>query len=136
MRECLYLGKIQLKDKRLRPMVDSNFSSKVTNCDSLHTSAGIDRSSIIVIFLGVNRRQECIPVGCIPPVAVTVHGGAGGSASVHAGIHLPQCRPGDPQVWASRPPLVWAWKPPTDLQGMPGYHLQGMLGYPPPLWTE
>ena len=30
-------------------------------------------------------KQECIPVGCVPPAAVAI----GGSTSVHAGIHPP-----------------------------------------------
>ena len=38
--------------------------------------------------------QECIPVGCVPPVAVAVQGGRG-SASVHAVIHPPRYGPGD-----------------------------------------
>ena len=38
-------------------------------------------------------KQECIPVGCVPPAAVVVEGG-GGSASLHARIHTPL------QVWA------------------------------------
>ena len=42
-------------------------------------------------------KQECIPVGCLPPAAVTV---GGGSASVHAGID---------------PPQVWAWRPPSQI---------------------
>ena len=38
-------------------------------------------------------KQECIPVGCIPPAAVAIRG----PASVHAGIH-------PLWVWACRPP--------------------------------
>ena len=49
------------------------------------------------------EEQECIPVGCVPPMAVAVHGG--GSASVHAGIH-------PPGVGLETPPPVWAWRPP------------------------
>ena len=59
-------------------------------------------------------------------------GGWGGSASVHAGIHPPQCGPGDPP-WPdpSSSPLgvgletctaCWDTHPPGDLQGMLGYH--------------
>ena len=40
-------------------------------------------------------KEECIPVGCIPPTAVAIWWG-GISASVHAGI----------------PPHAWAWPPP------------------------
>ena len=57
-------------------------------------------------------RQECIPVGCIPPTAVAVCWG-GVSASVHAGIHTPRCGPGDPTSQTPQPPpWVWAWWPP------------------------
>ena len=52
----------------------------------------------------INSQQERIPVGCIPPAAVTM--GERGSASVHAGIHPPRCGLGDPRVWVSRPPGV------------------------------
>ena len=47
-------------------------------------------------------KQECIPVGCVPPTAVAVHGE--GSASVHYGLH--------PQVWAWRPPGCGPGDPP------------------------
>ena len=68
----------------------------------------------------LQKQQECIPVGCVPPAAVALHE-VGWSASVHAGIHNP---PGlgleNPQVWTWRPPLpvvgietpwMWAWRP-------------------------
>ena len=58
-------------------------------------------------------KQEYIPVGCVLPAAVAVHGR--GSASVNAGIHnppsvgldttlgvgleTPRCGPGDPPTW-------------------------------------
>ena len=48
-------------------------------------------------------RQECIPVGCVPPAAVAVCGGV--FASVHAGIPHPGPGPG-------HPPWVWAWRYP------------------------
>ena len=55
-------------------------------------------------------KQECIPVGCVPPAAVAVWGGGGVPASVHAGI--------PPGVGLETPPGVgletpqgWAWKP-------------------------
>ena len=64
------------------------------------------------IRLTLCDKQECIPVGCVPPAAVTVEG-EGVSASVHAGIPPPRCGPGDP------PRL--------------GYHMQCMLGYHPPV---
>ena len=37
----------------------------------------------------MNKLQECIPVGCVPPAAVAVGGGGWGSASVYAGIQIP-----------------------------------------------
>ena len=49
-------------------------------------------------------KQECIPVGCVPPATVAICWGV--SASVHA-----KCGPGDPQAWAWRPPWVWAGDP-------------------------
>ena len=69
--------------------------------------------------------QECIPVGCIPPVAVAICWGC-----------LPQCmlgyipRPGPgpeslgevmdtPQVWAWTP-QVWAWTPARTPKLIPG----------------
>ena len=76
----------------------------------------------IYILSGIWCKQECIPVGCVLPVAVTVHGG----------ICLSAC-------WDTQPPWVWAGDPharhvgipPPPLQGMLGYHLEGMLGYHP-----
>ena len=61
----------------------------------------------------LENKQECIPVGCVPPAAIAVHG-RGVSASVHCwdthlplGVGLetplarplnfaPECGPGDP----------------------------------------
>ena len=67
-------------------------------------------------------QQECIPIGCIPPVAVAVCW-AGGVCLI-----VPHCMLGytPPQVWAWRPPgqtpqpppWLWAWRAPA------------------PLWTE
>ena len=51
------------------------------------------------------RKQECIPVGCVPPAAVAVQG-------VSTRHPREQTPPG----------------PGTPLQGMLGYHLQCMLG--------
>ena len=87
-------------------------------------------------------KQECIPVGCVLPAAVAIHGGGVRvSALVHAGIHTnsPGCGPGDTPlgVGLERHPLATHLNfppgcepedPPGDLQGMLGY-LQGMLGY-------
>ena len=72
------------------------------------------------------NKQECIPVGCVPPAAVAICGE--GSASVHAGMHPTGCGPGDPPRCGpgeppgvgletppgqtpQTPPWVWAWKP-------------------------
>ena len=67
-------------------------------------------------------KQECIPVGCVPPAAVAVCLWGVGC--------LPQCRPGSPppRVWALRPPSqqdpsttpqVWAWRPPQSDPSIP-----------------
>ena len=99
-------------------------------------------------------QQECIPLGCVPPAAVTVHGW---SASVHAMIHppgvgletppgvdletlpgvgletSPACGPGDPP-WPdpSTSPLgVGLETPPGDLQSMLEYHLHAGISPPP-----
>ena len=99
-----------------------------------------------IVFMCVNRpdclpkkysrkqdnKQECIPVGCVPPVAVAIHGG------------LPQCMLGyPPQVWAWRPPpQVWAWNPPGCGPGdSPAAKHAGIppamhAGIPTPPWTE
>ena len=74
-----------------------------------------------------NVKNECIPVGCVPPAAVAIQGG------------LPQCMLGyttPPGCGPGDPPQMWAWRPPSGyLQCMLRYHLQCMLGYHP-LWTE
>ena len=79
-------------------------------------------------------KQECIPVGCVPHIAVSICWGV--SASVHAGIppqgvglelplgvgletppgqtpnFPPGCGPGDPPGQTPQlPPRVWAWRP-------------------------
>ena len=65
----------------------------------------------------INLKQECIPVGCVPPAAVAVWG-----------VCLSACWDTPPWVWAWRPslgvvlymtllgvgleaPWVWAWRP-------------------------
>ena len=63
-------------------------------------------------------KQECIPVGCVPPVAVAVCWGRGVSVSVHAGIPLGVGLE-TTWVWAWRPPRVWAWRPPQVWPGDP-----------------
>ena len=67
-------------------------------CANLSVSKSVSLSASRCLGVPTNRKrkikQECIPVGCVPPAAVVVCWG--GSASVHAGI----------------PPRVWAWRPP------------------------
>ena len=58
-------------------------------------------------------KQECIPVGCVPPAAVAVHGGVCLRACWDTHTHTPSgCGPGDP-------PQVWAWRPPRCGPGDP-----------------
>ena len=85
------------------------------------------------VSLCARLKQECIPVGCIPPAAVAISWG--GSASVHAGIHQPPL----PWVWAWRlptgqtlqaPPWVWAWKPARHA-GIPPWRSARHAGIPP-----
>ena len=65
-------------------------------------------------------KQECIPVGCVPPAVVAVCWGVWGvSASVLAGIHPPRCGSGDP---SARPLNLPPGCGPGDLQGMLGYY--------------
>ena len=73
-------------------------------------------------------KQECIPVGCVPPPAVAVHGG-GGVTSVHSGIHNPPippsgCGPGDHTGCGPGDP------PPPGCG--PGDPLARPLNFPPP----
>ena len=72
----------------------------------------------------------------------TTRGGSrpqGGSASVHAGIHIhsppPRCGPGDPLpwVWTWRPPWVFVWRPPRCGTGDPPVCL---FGDPPGVGLE
>ena len=89
-------------------------------------------------------KQECIPVGCVPPAVVAVCWGGVGGVCLSAcwdipppgvGLETPQPYPStSPWVWAWRPPpgqtpqpppLVWAWRPARHA---------GIL--PLPLWTE
>ena len=57
-------------------------------------------------------KQECIPVGCVPPRAVAVCLG-GVYLSVSWGTHHPQARP------LNFPPWVWAWRPPRPALEIP-----------------
>ena len=105
-------------------------------CANLSVSKSVSVSAFRCSAVSTNRKrkikQECIPVGCVPPAAVVVCWGV--SASVHAGIP-PACGPGDP-------PWVWAcWRPPrpdpsTSPPGCGPGDLQCMLGYHPPPWTD
>ena len=74
-------------------------------------------------FPGPCKRQECIPVGCVPSAAVAVRGGVStpppGTEQTPPGCRPPRSRP--PWVWGGRlprpdppqlPPWVWAWRPP------------------------
>ena len=87
-----------------------------------------EKRSLAVSHEWLQLRQECIPVWCVPPAAVAIHG-VGGlclSACWDNG-----CGHGPPWSDPSTSPLgVGLETPPGDLQGMLGYHLQGMLGYP------
>ena len=68
------------------------------------------------------KKQECIPVGCVPPAAV----------AVSWGVCLSACWDTLPWVWAWRPPQVWARKSP------PGLGLETPLGVgwrPPWVWV-
>ena len=63
------------------------------------------------------HKQECIPVGCVPPTTVAIHG-AGVCLSAYWDTH--------PQVWAWRTPRMaleispmWAWRPPRCGPGDP-----------------
>ena len=87
----------------------------------------------------INFKQECIPVGCLPPAAVAVGGGwevclsACWDTPPGVGLETP------PGVGLENTPWVWAWRTPLarplklPLGCGPG-NLQGMLGYtcPPP----
>ena len=67
-------------------------------------------------------KQECIPVGCVPPAAV----------AVCWGVCLPQCMLGYiyPPAWAwTLSPQVWVWRPPGCGPGDP----PGLTPQPPPL---
>ena len=67
-------------------------------------------------------KQECIPVGCVPPAAVAVSwGGFSLSACwdtppspLGVGLEPPPLGVGlePPQLWAWTPPQVWAWRLP------------------------
>ena len=68
----------------------------------------------------MHSKQECIPVGSVPPAAVAVCLG-GVCLSACWDTHPPPgCRPGEPPDQTPQPPL-WVW--PGDLEGMLGYHL-------------
>ena len=84
------------------------------------------------------QKQECIPVGCIPPAAVAVQGGV-------STRHPPDQAPAEqipPRADPPRPGIPQEQMPPGPgtpqeqaaplLQGMLGYHLKCMLGYHTP----
>ena len=64
------------------------------------------------IVADLNKQQECIPVGCVPPAAVAVMGGSPHPlAQPPPGAHIPP-----EQI----PPLVWAWRHPPHPGCWPG----------------
>ena len=122
--------------------------SKTVNIKKLKEHLAIHWISDLGSF---HLKQECIPVGCIPPAAVAIMGG------LHMPL-LPGSRPpwsrhppgaDPPQVWAWRPPLgqipstspwVWTWRPPwpDPLQLPPwvwAWKPTRHAGIPPPLET-
>ena len=80
-------------------------------------------------FARIQIKQECIPVGCVPPAAVAVCLGGGGGVCLSAcwDTNAPGCGPGDPPRCEPGDPLgvgletppgcgpetprVWAWRP-------------------------
>ena len=70
--------------------------------------------------------QECIPVGCVPS--------AGGSASVHAGIHTLGPGPGDPPGQTPNLPPGYGPGDPPSQTPQPPPCLRAKTS--PPLWTE
>ena len=106
-----------------------------------------------------NVKQECIPVGCVPPEAVAICWG--GSASVHTGIHLlgvgletpparPQPRPGcgsEDHPWPDPSTSLPGFGPETSPLGVgleispnqTPQHPPWVWAWrpsPPPLWTD
>ena len=93
-------------------------------------------------------KQECIPVGCVPPAAVAIPGGGGLYTPLGADPPREQTPPGSRhlQGWAWRPPLARSPSTyPLDVgletplarspklpPGCGSGNLQGMLGYHPP----
>ena len=75
----------------------------------------------------MHSKQECIPVGSVPPAAVAVCLG-GVCLSACWDTHPPPgCGPGEPPDQTPQPPpWVWAWRP--------GRHAG--IPPPPPPWTE
>ena len=84
-------------------------------------------------------KQECIPVGYVPPAAVAIGGGVCLSACwdtppLGVGLETPQARPLNFPLGCGLGNLqsMLGCHPPGDLlQSMLGYHLQCMLGYHP-----
>ena len=83
---------LYLNEKRMDALIlggclmetDSQLCMTVSNlCQFFLHSAKVTKTRIL-------SRQECIPVGCVPPAAVVVRGGSG---------------PDPPEF----PPWVWAW---------------------------
>ena len=81
------------------------------------------------LLLKIHDKQECIPVGCVPPACcpylpgvgvVVPASGPGGFLPLVPGGYVHPLRCG-PQVWAWRPPprWVWAWRPHTSQTPQP-----------------
>ena len=95
-----------------------------------------------VRFSDKRTKQECIPVGCVPPAAVAVcwRGvclSACWNTHTHPGVGLETLETPSPSQTPQPPSWVLAWRPPrpdlsTSTPGCGAGDLQGMLGYQPP----
>ena len=102
------------------------------------------------LLLKIHDKQECIPVGCVPPACCPYLPGVGGWCLplVQGGSFLwfpggmcipsgvgPRCGPGDPPCW------VWAWRPHTSQTPQPpswvwAWRPARHARIPPPPWTD